>query len=371
VQLNLQIDLPCSATNVAGVLTLTANWKGLLGNDITVIPNYYGPIGGQVLPRGVTCVNTSGAGALPFTGGTTAPDFTTALAAVQPLQYLYFGIPYDDSATMALWATEIGFGPTGRWSYQRQQYGFMVNAHRDTYANLITWGASQNAPVISSMAIEPACPVPAWEVTAAYCAEAADGFSGDPARPLQTLEFMGLLPASVSNRFTQSQQNNLQNSGMAIQAVAPDGNMMILREQTQYQLNSYGQSDTAFGLLSTLATLAFCLTAMKSAITNKYPRVKLVPDGTAYGPGQAIVTPSVIKAEIVSEFQLLLYNGLVSDIVDFIANLYVEIDSANPNRVNVLWPPQLAGQLRSFAVLAQFRLLYNPLQPAAGGVGGP
>jgi phage tail sheath gpL-like len=82
------------------------------------------------------------------------------------------------------------------------------------------------------------------------------------------------------------------------------------------------------------------------------------------------VTPNVIKAEIVSQFMQLMYIGLVSDLNDFVANLVVEIDSVNPNRFNVLWPPQLAGQLRTFAVLAQFRLLYNPLQPSAGGIGG-
>ena len=34
------------------------------------------------------------------------------------------------------------------------------------------------------------------------------------------------------------------------------------------------------------------------------------------------------------------------------------IDPNNPNRLNILWAPQLMGQLRQFDVLAQFRLLY-------------
>ena len=77
---------------------------------------------------------------------------------------------------------------------------------------------------------------------------------------------------------------------------------MILREQTQYQLNSYGQADTAFGLLTVLATLQELFKRMKSAITSKYPRVKLFPDGTKLGPGQAAVTPTMIKAELIAEF---------------------------------------------------------------------
>ena len=53
-----------------------------------------------------------------------------------------------------------------------------------------------------------------------------------------------------------------------------------------------------------------------------------------------------------------MWDGLVSDLGDFKANLITEIDPSNPNRLNVLWPPQLAGQLRQFVALAQFRLLY-------------
>ena len=43
----------------------------------------------------------------------------------------------------------------------------------------------------------------------------------------------------------------------------------------------------------------------------------------------------------------------------FQANLLVERDANDPNRVNVLYPPDLINQLRVFAVLAQFRLQYD------------
>jgi phage tail sheath gpL-like len=81
-------------------------------------------------------------------------------------------------------------------------------------------------------------------------------------------------------------------------------------------------------------------------------------------PGQAAVTPTIIKGELVSLFKQDEFNGLVADLADFIANLIVQIDPTNPNKLQVLWPPQLAGQLRQFDVLAQFRLMY-PTQTAA------
>jgi phage tail sheath gpL-like len=99
---------------------------------------------------------------------------------------------------------------------------------------------------------------------------------------------------------------------------------------------------------------------MKSSITTKYPRVKLRPDGTKIGPGQAAVTPTDIKAELVAEYGNAMYDGLCADMPNFKKFLIVEIDNNNPNKLNVLWPPRLAGQLRQFNALAQFRLQYPP-----------
>ena len=84
------------------------------------------------------------------------------------------------------------------------------------------------------------------------------------------------------------------------------------------------------------------------------------------------MTPSLIKAELVAEYRIDMYNGLVENIAAFKNNLMVERDPNNPNRVNVLYPPDLINQLRVFAVLAQFRLQYDRgidtlITGAAGG----
>jgi phage tail sheath gpL-like len=353
--INAMATLPVTAVNTAGSVALTCRWKGATGNDITIIPNYRGFNNGEVTPVGLTITVTA------MSGGATNPTMTTAIAAIQPTEFDYVALPYTDAGSLAAWATEYGFQSGGRWNYSRQQYGMVLGAYRNDYSDAINWGLLQNAPVISTMYVEQGAPSPIWEWTAAYCALAALGFSADPARPLQTLEMIGLLPAPVNQRMSAAQLNNLTNSGFAIQSTAPDGNPMILREQSQYQLNQYGQSDTAFGLLTVLATLQALLQQMKSAITSKYPRMNLIPNGTRIGPGQAAVTPDDIKAELISEFLLAQWNGLVDDLTDFENNLIVQISDTNPNVITVLWPPQLAGQLRSFQLLAQFRLLYPPI----------
>jgi phage tail sheath gpL-like len=259
---------------------------------------------------------------------------------------------------------EFGFGATGRWAYQRQQWGWIYQAYRNDYADALTFGLAQNSPVISTMAFEPTVPSPMWEACAAYCAQGAQAFLQDPARPLQTLELTGILPAPVAGRFSQSEINILAGSGLAVQAVDPNGLCAIQRECMQYQENAEGQSDTAFNLMTTLSNLAALLQQMQAAITTKYPRHKLAPDGTRFGPGQAILTPTIAKAELVSEARDAEYNGLMSNVTAFIANLVVQIDPSNPNRLQVLWPPQLMGGLRQFTMLAQFRLLYPTVIPS-------
>jgi phage tail sheath gpL-like len=350
--INAMVQLPVTATVASAEVTLTCNWKGLTGNDITIIPNFQGPNSGQVFPKGLTLT------VVAMSGGTSEPVFTNLITNIAAFPYLYVGLPYTDTASELAWNTEYGFASGGRWNYSRQQYGQIFNAVRDGYSDAITFGnGGPNAPQMSTMVIEPLTPSPVWEVAAGYVANAALGFSDDPARPLQTLELIGIVPASQSNRFSQAEINNLANSGLAVQAVAPNGNMAIMVEQTTYLKNAYGQGDTAFGLCTVLSTLAYILANLKASITSKYPRSKLVASGTAFGPGQAIVTPAMIQAELVAEYQGLVYDGVAQDLPSFIKNLIVQIDSVNPNRVNVLFPPTLAGQLRIFAALAQFRLL--------------
>jgi phage tail sheath gpL-like len=181
----------------------------------------------------------------------------------------------------------------------------------------------------------------------------------DPARPLQSLSLNNIKHCLLQDQFDFAELNSLASNGLAIQEMGSDGQPMVLREQTTYQLNLYGASDDAYELVTSLATLAKLMRNQKQAITSKFPRSKLADDGTRFGPGQAIVTPGIIKAELVNQYQFDMWNGLVENLTAFKQNLIVERDSNDPNRVNVLYPPDLINQLRVFAVLNQFRLQYD------------
>jgi phage tail sheath gpL-like len=305
-----------------------------------------------MLPPGLTLTYT------PMTGGTGDPVFTAGISNLGESEVDYVAMPFTDATSLTAWETEFGFGDTGRWGFVRQHYGALFNAKRDTVANLLTFGATRNSGQNSVLGIELLAPTPTYEWAAAYTAKAARALVNDPARPLQTLSLESCLPAPFKSRFLISELNQLAYGGIATQTVKVDV-PMIMRESTTYTRNLYGNSDDAYELVTTMATLWTLLRNQRQAITSKFPRHKLADDGTRFGAGQAIVTPMIIKAELVAQYRIDEFNGLVENGKAFKNNLIVERDPNDPNRVNVLYPPDLVNQLRVFAVLAQFRLQYD------------
>jgi phage tail sheath gpL-like len=349
-------SFPVTATASAGTVTLHCVWRGVSGNDIRVDMNYYGTIGGERTPIGLG-ITLPATGFL--TGGVGVPDFTAAISALGEKNFEYVGLPYTDSTSLNAWEQEYGFEDIGRWGWRRQLYGHIFSAKRGAYSDLLTFGQTRNSGVTSIMGFEMTSPSPAFEWVAAYVAKAQRALINDPARPLQTLSLNTIKLAPLQDRFDTIELNSLAESGIATQKAGSDNQPMISRETTTYQLNLYGYTDDAYELVTTLATLARLIRNQRQAITSKFPRVKLADDGTRFGPGQAIVTPGIIKGELIAEYVEDMWVGLVENLQAFKANLLVERDPNDPNRVNVLYGPDLINQLRVFAVLAQFRLQYD------------
>ena len=107
-----------------------------------------------------------------------------------------------------------------------------------------------------------------------------------------------------------------------------------------------------------MANLAYVVRFLKGRITSKYGRHKVAADGTAFGAGQAIVTPAIIRGELIAAYADLEALGLVENSAAFIANLIVEINANDPSRIDVLFAPDLVNELNIVALLVQFRQQY-------------
>jgi phage tail sheath gpL-like len=348
--INADTDMQVTAADDdAGEVTITAKHGGAIGNDIDIRLNYLGNIGGEKTPAGLTI------DIVPMAGGATNPDLTAALAAIGDEEFDFVASAFADTANLNLFKTEWD-DENGRWSWARQIYGHVFAGVAGTEAELVAFGDTRNDRHVTLIGSD-ASPTPPWEWAAAWTAQASGSVREDAARPWQTLRLTGVKAPTIPKRFTLSSRNTLLFSGIATWAVASDGTVMIERSVTTYQENAFGQDDPSFLDVQTAYQLMEIIRRLRQVITTKYARHKLANDGTRFGAGSAIVTPSVIKAELINQYGVMESAGLVENMAAFKANLIVE-RSADPNRLDVLFAPDLINQLRVFALLAQFRLQY-------------
>lgn len=348
--INADVILPVTAESALGVVTVTARHKGLLGNDIKLQLNYRGLAGGETTPAGVLIAVAA------MAGGTGSPELTAALSAMGSEEYDFIIQPYNDSTSLDAFKVLMSDNG-GRWAYDQQIYGHVYTAQRGSFAELQAAGVLRNDQHVTNAGFEANVPNTSWEYASAYGARNAVFIAADPARPTQTGELVGILPAPAGQRFLLTERQTLLNSGIATSFYS-SGTVRIERAITTYQKNAFNQADPSYLDSETMHQLAYIIRRLRYSVTQKYPRHKLANDGTRFGSGQAIVTPNIIKAEILSVYAELETLGIVENAKAFAANLIVERDVQNPNRVNVLLPPDLVNQLRVFAVLAQFRLQY-------------
>lgn len=338
-------DMPVTAA-VDGVdafkVNITSRHKGEAGNSIDLRANYYV---GQALPAGVGLTVTA------MSGGTGNPDLSNALAALGGEWLHTWAIPYTDAATLADVKTELA----DRFQWDREIEAHAFAAARGSQGTLGTLGDSHNSPhLVLVMANDE--PMPAYEKAAETMAIAARYLSIDPARPVQNLPYTWCLPPAAADRFTNEERNLLLFDGIATTKVDAGGVMQAERLVTTYKTNAAGANDISYLDSETLFTLMFIRHDWRDYVQRKYPRHKLANDGTRYGIGQPVVTPVVMKAEAVVKAREWEEIGLVENIDDFKANLIGERNISDPNRLDMLLPPDLVNQLRIVANKIQFRL---------------
>ena len=351
VRINATPDLPVTAAAVEAVVTLTCKWKGESGNDISLQLNRLGKTNGEAVPAGLTAVVT------PMATGAGAPDQVAALAAMGDEPFEFICMPWSDTTSLNAWKAAMD-DSVGRWSWAKQLFGHVYNAKRGTLGTLVAAGQVRNDQHMTIQAMEAGVPQPFWVQAASLAARTAVFISADPSRPTQSGSMPGLDPAPASERFTLTERQSLLSYGMAT-AYFEGGYVRIQRSITTYQKNAYGQPDNSYLDSETMHQSAFIIRRLQGVITSKYGRHKLANDGTRFGAGAPIVTPSTIRGELIAQYAKLELEGHVENSELFAQHLIVERDGNDPSRVNVLFPPDYINGLRVFALLNQFRLQYD------------
>lgn len=339
---NAFLDGPMTAGAAAAVATLTARHKGVFGSDIDVRVNYYPD---DVLPAGVTVTVADGA------AGAGNPDVAAALAAISLESFYTIITPYTDTANIVKLETEFN----SRWGGMDMRTGHLFGALRGTQSALATLGAARNSPHDSFIGVR-SSPTPIYVWAAVYAAVAEFNGAIDPARPFQTLPLPGVLPPALADRFTGQERNLLLRDGISTFTVDQGGNVLLERVVTTYQTNAYGIDDVSYLDLETKWTVDYMRYAFRARIALRFPRHKLADDGTQFAPGQAIVTPLMIRGELIDVARELELAGILEGFEQFKKDLIVVRSISDRNRVNAILPPDAVNQFRVFAASVQFIL---------------
>ena len=334
-------DRVFNAAIQANNLNLTYRNDGVVGNSASVEIGYFDD---EDIPEGLSV------SVLHSFVGSGNISLTAAVAALGDKQFSLIGIPYSDTSNITTVETELAsrFGA-------RQNEGFAIYAKKDTVTDLSTLGNSKNSQFTTIVGYKGGLQDEAEWVAATVGAIIASAQT-DPARPFQTLQLKGIVAPQSSDELKLSERETLLGDGIATYRVSQGGNVLIERLVTTFKTNAFGSADNSYMDLNTLLTLSQIRREVKAMTESKYPRHKLGNDGVNYTEGQPIITPNVYKAELVVLAASWVERGFIENIEAFKRDLLVQRNTTDPNRLDVLMPPDLVNQLRIVGVKIQFLL---------------
>lgn len=339
---NADNALAVHAQASGAVVTLHARNAGAAMNEFDIRVGYYD---GDTLPAGVSVA------VAPMSGGSSAPVLTSLFAAIGDTWFNIIAHPYTDATSLVALEAELA----SRSGPMRMIDGLAITAKSDTYGNVSTLGAGRNSPHSVILWTDDSPTQPA-EVAANCAAVVALNGAADPARPFQTLPLVWTKPPIESQAATLTERNTLLLTGIATMRRGAGGVAQIERLVTTYQFNTAGTPDASYRDATTMLTLMYLRYSWRARIASRYPRHKLASDTTIPAAGQAIITPKLGRAEAYGWFRDMEALGLVENFDAFKANLVVERNATDPNRLDFLLPPDLINSLIVVATKVQFRL---------------
>ena len=317
-QIAKQTDLPFTATNLAGVVTLTAKNKGTLGNAIKLTVKTT-VIGTTVTP-------------VAFATGATDPNLTNVLATVFALGHNIIITPYNDSANLTILRTHLDAvsGPL------EKRYCIAACGFIGTSGQAFTVQQAVNARRIFAL-LDPSAFEASYEVAASFGAIIAG--EEDPALPLNGLHLKSLLPTPLVSRMGRVEQESCLYNGITPTEVGPGDKLQIVRAISMYVLDPQGVPDISGLDITTQRTLDYVAKACVDRLSLRFPRDKKTKR---------------VKLKIRSELLDVLRKCEELEFVEAVeenkAGLIVEDDLQDPNRVDIRIPVDVVNGLHITAM---------------------
>jgi len=335
-----QVPVVASAGASPNLVDIDSRHAGLTGNTINLRFNY---LPGEKFPDGIVVTVST-----PMAGGTTNPSLTNLIAAMANEQYNIIAMPWTDASSLSAMEAELKtrFGPLVELE------GMVFVSEDDTVTNLKTLGNSRNSQFVSVVESKDSPSMP-LERAAGVAGIVAKSAQNDPGLPFQNTVILGIRPPALIDQITANNRDLLLNNGIATTKTVGN-NVLVERLVTTREEDDLGNPDDSFLDSNVFLILSFFRFDTRTALSNRFPNFKLAKNGTRIAFGSRVVTPDIVKAEILTRARIWLDLGLLEDIEQFKADLFSEISITDPNRVDVLAIPNLINQLRIIAVKFDF-----------------
>lgn len=310
-------DWPVTATVAAGVLTLTAKNKGTIGNSVAY----------SVLSEtpGVTAV------AVQPTGGLNDPDVAAALASLFSAGDEVIAWPYNNQTALTTLRTYL----RDRDAPQEMRGAVGAWAFNGSLASGSTLAGQVNGEHMTT-GFCPGTTTPAFEMAAIYAAVIAS--EEDPAKPLNTLVLKGIQPPPLSARLSRTEQEACLNNGLTPFEVGPGEEVQIVRAITNYILDPQAVPDVAWLDLTTIRTMHYVRTSVRSRIALRFPREK-----------KTARVMERIRSEIYDVLIKLEELEIVQNVEANKDGIIVEEDLQDNSRVNARIPVDVVNGMHVFA----------------------
>jgi phage tail sheath gpL-like len=361
--INALESLPITSTVAAGVVTMTARHKGVLGNRIRI---EFDPDGAPDDNVTLTLTNAMG-GLAPEGAGET--DFGSAAAAIasRPFDLICLSAPYLAVDWLADFHA-IFNDATGRWAYNKRLDGHLVIATQGDGSGgwdngKIAGIADEWHPWLDAYGLEGVSTgtnavwgTPPWEMAGALAASIGQWLQGDISRACEERTILEsadwhMDPPSEDNRHDWDETEALIRYGYAAVNYGPTGVPMLYTSNTVAVATEDGAPSNAWQQMRVRFILSRFGATQRARIRSQFQ-----------SGGSAPITSASLKAmkatccTVYREFCDALQMSPDS-FAEYSSTITVTQDSTDPNRVNIVDQPQPTGTASVITIRNSFKLL--------------
>lgn len=346
-------NIAVTSTSALGVVTITAKWKGLSGNQLYIKQSPAGKSQEDQAPVGVTVTGIDAY----FASGATDPDLHDVFLETDNTDklgdrwYTIFTAPYSDLTNLGYYSTsgDLRADP----AIHRFFGAYIAHVEDKTYAQALAVPGTINKEWIGAL-WENRSWAPAYELSAELVGIIAREQNLAPNRPYKTLELTAFVDASVTNR-SFGANDALFRAGMGYCKVNSSGVLTLGDIALTYRTNSGGgATEEWFDAVSLHLRQAKVYSIEQLFSSEPYTRGVVVDNASITSVDYAISPKDVIADLTKLVNDLWVPFAWTRNAEEVIQSIAAEISSVYGSRINATVTDDEAKALREIAIKYAF-----------------